>query len=115
MNNLLSSAIDIAEDDQSRSNYARKLIQSSRCLIPSPSPDPHPIPKRIVQYWDDSNHIPEDVQECLESWASLGNLGFHRLMFDDRSAKRFISTELGSPYTGTDRGSELTIDTERIP
>lgn len=96
MNNFLSSAIDIAEDDKSRSNYARKLIQSSPAVVPPPSVSPQPIPKVIVQYWD--NCIPEDVQECLATWTSLEQLGFHRVLFDDSAARCFISAELGSPY-----------------
>jgi mannosyltransferase OCH1-like enzyme len=99
MKDSFSSAVHIAEDDQLRSNYARDLIQNSHCLAPLPSASSRPIPRRIVQYWDASNDIPEDVRECLESWTPLAKIGFQREVFDDRAAKQFISTELGSLYT----------------
>ena len=99
MDDFFSSAVHIAEDDQLRSNYARDLIQNFQCVAPPPSANSHPIPRVIVQYWDTSNDMPEDVRECLESWTPLAQIGFHRQVFDDRAAKRFISTELGSPYT----------------
>ena len=99
MKDFFSSAVHVAEDDQLRSNYARDLIQSSQYVAPPPSANSHPIPRRIIQYWDASNDMPEDVRECLESWTPLVRIGFHRRVFDDRAAKQFISTELGSPYT----------------
>src|SRR5207237_7643332 len=58
MKDFFSSAVHVAEDDQLRSNYARDLIQSSQYVAPPPSANSHPIPRRIVQYWDTSNDMP---------------------------------------------------------
>jgi mannosyltransferase OCH1-like enzyme len=90
--------VSCAEDDFLRSSYARNLIQAPRSLRSPPSPCPSLIPKVIVQYWDDLSRMPGDVQECLTAWSQLENLGFERLMFDDRKARLFVSSEFASAY-----------------
>jgi mannosyltransferase OCH1-like enzyme len=56
------------------------------------------IPKVIVQYWHDSDAIPADVRECLDSWEPLIKQGFMRSLFDDHAARRFISIRFGRLY-----------------
>lgn len=56
------------------------------------------IPKVIVQFWDNLDRIPKDVQECLDTWKSLEALGFARLIFDDRKARQFILDAFGSTH-----------------
>lgn len=47
-------------------------------------------PRVLIQFWDDASAIPDDVQECLDSWASLEASAFERTLFDDKSARHFI-------------------------
>lgn len=47
-------------------------------------------PRVLVQFWDDASAVPDDVQECRESWAPLEAAGFECLLFDDTSARHFI-------------------------
>lgn len=82
----------IAEDDDLRSRHIRKLVQETLHLEDSPSRTD--IPKVIVQFWNDLDEIPEDVQECLDSWEPLKQQGFKRVLFDDTGARRFISKQL---------------------
>ena len=86
----------VAEDDKLRSSYMRNLVHG---LYPTkPSPEPVTIPKVIIQYWHDLDALPSDVGECLESWTTLGGIGFERLIFDDREARRYIAKDFGDPY-----------------
>ncbi len=48
-------------------------------------------PRLLVQFWDNISAIPLDVQVCLDSWSTLEDVGFKRLLFDDVSARRFIA------------------------
>jgi len=98
MSHLFNDPVGCAENDYSRSNYVRSLVQT-----PQSSPEPplgyrSTIPKVIVQFWDNLGRIPKDVQECLDTWKPLAAHGFARLIFDDRKARRFIFTEFGSAH-----------------
>lgn len=79
----------LAEDHTLRSEFMRSLI--------AVGPDSHPtggapvVPRLIVQYWNDTNAIPADVQDCLNSWAELESVGFERSLFDDVTAADFIA------------------------
>jgi mannosyltransferase OCH1-like enzyme len=62
------------------------------------------IPRVIIQFWHDSADVPSDVSECLDSWAPLIECGFRRFLFDDDTARVFISKFLGSTHaTAFDR------------
>jgi mannosyltransferase OCH1-like enzyme len=50
------------------------------------------IPKVIIQYWNDPDSIPEDVQACIDSWHQLSPLGFSHRLFGDSTARAFIAT-----------------------
>jgi mannosyltransferase OCH1-like enzyme len=91
-----SSTKAIAEDDTSRSQYMRRLISDVDGQVMG-APDPQ-VPRVLVQFWDDAKAIPHDVKECIESWHPLEEQGFERLLFDDRSAERFITNNFDSEY-----------------
>ncbi len=93
--NYLNDPIGCAEDDCSRSNYVRCLVQS---LQAPPVYSGGTVPKVIVQFWDNLDLIPRDVQECFDSWRPLSHQGFTRLIFDDQKARNFIITQFGSTH-----------------
>jgi len=81
-------SLRIAEDDGLRSECIRKLVQ-----IPVSFGKRHghiDIPKVIVQFWHDLGNVPNDVQECLDSWEFIMRRGFKRIIFDDHKARNFI-------------------------
>ena len=87
-----------ANDHQFRSRFIQWLLHQ-----PPPPPGSgqiggDPIPRVLVQYWHDLKHIPDDVQECLNSWESLRNHGFRRLIFDDERARSFISKHFSAEH-----------------
>jgi len=86
----------IAEDDDLRSRHIWGLIQKTSRT--ENSFDESRIPKVIMQFWHNLEQVPEDVQECLDSWESLKKQGFKRVFFDDDGAKHFISKRLGNSY-----------------
>mgnify|MGYP002651404477 CR=1 FL=1 len=72
------------------------IIRSS--TTPS-SPSLHAVtPPVLVQFWDDSRSIPSDVQACIETWAPLDDAGFTRMLFDDQSARGFITEHFDSRH-----------------
>lgn len=56
-----------------------------------------PVPRVLVQYWDVPD-VPDDVAECLASWAPLESRGFTRLLFDRNRARRFILDAYGGEH-----------------
>jgi len=88
----------LPEDHQLRSDFIRGLVQRSfNGAKPSLSLD-KVIPKRIVQFWDDLNRLPDDVKDCMESWKKVDQLGFERILFGKIAAKNFISKNLGARF-----------------
>ncbi len=85
-------AVEIAENDELRSDFVQRLVQDQSFSQPTAVPAAT-IPKIIVQFWD-APTIPVDVRECLESWRRLENMGFTRICFDRRNARNFISNTL---------------------
>lgn len=87
------SAVKSSEDDTLRSIFVRELMQV-RSTAPFSTPKTtNQIPKIIVQFWDE-NDIPEDVQECIESWQSLKSKGFEHHLFNNSTARKFIADNL---------------------
>ena len=81
--------VQIANDDDLRSQYMRHLIADGKYDLPvtlTQAP-----PRVIVQFWNDRHAVPADVEACLNSWSALEALGFERLLFDDESAEDFIN------------------------
>src|ERR1700730_884019 len=88
----------LENNDRDRSNFVRQLVQ--RPSEPAQVLAAHlaPPPRRIVQFWDDLDRLPEDVRECMESWKKLERFGFELQVFDESSAREFIRIHLGSRY-----------------
>jgi len=88
----------IAEDDEHRSNYVRRLVQGVEWGPFVKTSIKISIPKVVLQYWHNLAEIPEDVQSCLDTWESLKNQGYERELFSDDTARAFISGTLGQRY-----------------
>jgi len=88
----------LTKKERARSNFVREFVQGYI------EPDQirkdylNKIPKRIVQFWDDPNRLPQDVKECMESWRKLEQSGFQLQVFNEDTAREFIKTHLGSRY-----------------
>ena len=93
---LRNDSSTVAEDDYLRSCYMRELIQDEH-PIDRPSGQVA-IPRVIIQFWHDSDALPVDVRDCLDSWNPLKILGFRRVLFDDNRARAFICSEFGGSY-----------------
>jgi mannosyltransferase OCH1-like enzyme len=85
----------IAEDDNKRSEFIYKFISSKNDFNSSKELE---IPKIIVQYWHCHDELPSDVLKCIESWKILKEKGFEFKLFDDASAKTFISENFTEEY-----------------
>jgi hypothetical protein len=94
------SEIDpLSKDERNRSNFVRGLVQCTNETAPRLTAQfATKIPKRMVQFWDDLNQLPQDVSECMGSWKELEKSGFEIEVFDERAAKEFIRANLGSRY-----------------
>ena len=104
MNNRMNvcesnNADPLKKNERDRSNFVRKLVQS-QYNKPTQASTAHIAapPKRIVQFWDDLDRLPQDVKECMESWKMLEHSGFELQIFDEHSAREFINVHLGSRY-----------------
>jgi mannosyltransferase OCH1-like enzyme len=84
------SPSEIVEDHRLRSQYMQRLIVAAPG--PPAADDTDLPPRLLVQFWDDIDAVPSDVQECLDSWSALESEGFTRLLFDDTDAAKFIET-----------------------
>jgi len=70
------------ENHRARSSFVRGLVQRSGNLAVASSVFTSKPPKRIVQFWDDLDRLPEDVGECIETWRKTEDQGVERLLFD---------------------------------
>lgn len=88
--------LDISENDDLRSHYMWHLI----CNLSSPiiQDTTSTIPHTLVQFWDNAGTIPSDVRKCINSWEPLDELGFERLLFDDKSARYFIANNFNKHH-----------------
>lgn len=84
-----------SENHQARSNFVRGLVQRPSIPLVASSLYAQTPPKRIVQFWDDLDQLPNDVHTCIETWRSLEEQGFERLLFGKRQARDFIHQNLG--------------------
>jgi len=90
---------DLTEENHyARSCFIRKLVQSpSGSTITSSLYDRKP-PMRIVQFWDNLDRLPEDVEECIKTWRKIEEQGIERMLFDKYLARDFIYKRLGLRY-----------------
>jgi mannosyltransferase OCH1-like enzyme len=88
--------IEVVNDHRLRSQYMQRLINAA----PTNSPGGQTTlpPRILVQFWDDLDAIPSDVQECIDSWSALESAGFKRLLFDDARAEEFIGRHFGERH-----------------
>lgn len=86
------------EDHHACSTFVRELVQRSRESDVASSVFPRKPPKRIVQFWNDLDRLPEDVKECIESWRRIEEQDFEIVLFDEHEAKDFIRRKLGPRY-----------------
>ncbi|RYD85810.1 MAG: hypothetical protein EOP84_01220 [Verrucomicrobiaceae bacterium] len=84
--------------ERARSNFVRDMVQRRDGSTPISTTWSTPAPKRIVQFWNDLRHLPEDVKACMDSWRRLEQFGFEVEVFDERSARAFIRNRLGDRY-----------------
>ncbi len=89
----MAGAYAAEEDEQRRCERMRRLIREAGDSASPASPATR-APGTIMQFWDDSESVPGDVADCLETWASLDAMGFRRVLYDDRSARRFVADRL---------------------
>ncbi len=88
---------NIAENDKLRSDYIRRIVLNN-IYLNSCSSGPTLIPKVIIQFWHNLDDLPLDVQECLNSWETLENDGFQRILYDNTMAIKIIKDAYGEPY-----------------
>lgn len=79
------------EDHRFRSAFIHWLLHSPIRHIGQQKSESDSIPRTIIQYWHDLGNLPNDVRECMDSWKTLRDHGFDHVVFDDESAKKFIS------------------------
>ncbi len=91
-------AIENSENDIKRSNSIFNFLQN-KLKIDSTNSLIHttPIPKTIIQFWDKED-IPNDVKTCMESWNLLNKEGYRYILFNDKSAREYISSNLNKKY-----------------
>ena len=87
------------QDERNRSNFVREFVQrTNETQQRNEAYLSNLPPKRIVQFWDDLDRLPQDVKECMDSWKELEHSGFEIQVFDENAAKEFIQTHLGSRH-----------------
>ena len=90
-----NNAIRVSENDKLRSNFVRNFVQNEEALSSLALKTTNNIPRIIVQFWDDEN-IPNDVQECIETWRQLKSRGIEHFLFNTGTARRFIAENLSA-------------------
>jgi hypothetical protein len=77
----------------------RHLIAAAHDADDEPALGESRPPRVLVQFWDNADSIPGDVQDCLNSWSALDRAGFARVLFDDTAARRFIAKHFSPRHT----------------
>lgn len=88
----------LTAEERARSNFVRDIVQGRELALPNSTNLLSPTPKRLVQFWDNLQQLPEDVRECMASWQKLKSQGFEIEVFDKESASTFIRARLGARY-----------------
>jgi mannosyltransferase OCH1-like enzyme len=83
------------EHHKARSRFIQKLIQNPSNTHPVSSVYDKKPPMQIVQFWDRLDSLPNDVKDCMQTWAKLSQQGIGRMLFDTQRAKDFILKNLG--------------------
>lgn len=91
--------VEIIENvHHARSDFVRKFVQCSRPTSATPVGSDEQPPRRIVQFWNNLDQLPQDVERCIDSWSKLKAQGFEILLFDEHRARSFIAQRLGHRY-----------------
>lgn len=86
------------EHHRQRSEFIRKLVQRPCDQESLNDRYVQGTPRTIVQFWHDLQQLPEDVKECIASWADWETSGITHRLFDERSAKAFIGRSLDTRH-----------------
>ena len=89
---------DSPEHHRQRSEFIRKLVQCQHNQQPISAQYSQGTPKTIVQFWHNTRQLPEDVRDCIVSWTLWETKGYRHRLFNERSAKAFISRSLGARH-----------------
>ncbi len=89
---------DSPEHHRQRSEFIRKLVQSPFDQQPIKQRYVQGTPRTIVQFWRNPRQLPEDVKDCIASWARWETKGYRHRLFDERSGKAFIGRSLGARH-----------------
>lgn len=96
MNSSLEHPTFIAENDKLRSLHIRDIFHKECSTKISNSKIT--IPKQLIQFWHNLDELPDDVQNCIDSWCQLENKGFKRILFDNQRARNFIEKSYSTKY-----------------
>jgi len=88
----------LSKEDRIRSEFVRNLVQNANAIVDCSMAYLNPLPKCIIQFWDNLNQLPSDVKLCMDSWRKLEADGFEIQVFDEHSAKEFIKKHLGTRF-----------------
>jgi len=86
---------DSPEHHRQRSEFIRGLVQRTEGQPPINDRYTQGTPRTIFQFWHNLQELPEDIEECIASWARWTTSGFNHHLFDEHSAKAFIYASLG--------------------
>ena len=86
------------ESHLKRSAFIKNLVQKPRSDLPISRTNGHRTPKTIVQYWNNLNELPTDVETCILSWSSWKADGFSHHIFAEHEAIKFIDAYLGKSH-----------------
>jgi mannosyltransferase OCH1-like enzyme len=96
--NQAIKADPLEPSERARSNFVRDMVQRRDGSVLASPTWPNPTPKRIVQFWNDLQRLPEDVEACMNSWKQLERIGFEIEVFDESSARTFIRNRLSARH-----------------
>lgn len=89
---------DSPEHHRQRSEFIRGLVQRTENQPLINDRFAQGVPRTIVQFWHNLHELPDDIGECIASWTCWTTSGFVHQLFDEQSAKKFISTSSGERH-----------------
>lgn len=96
--NAMSMPDPLEESHRRRSDFVRSVVQRPSEFTPTFGAPANPPPKRIVQFWDHPDRLPQDVSECIATWHRAEEEGVDQLLFDSHQAREFIRDRLGARH-----------------
>lgn len=77
--NQTVKADPLGPTERARSNFVRDMVQRRDGSTLASTTWSSPTPKRIVQFWNDLQRLPEDVKVCMDSWKQLERIGLRTI------------------------------------